>query len=70
MTEVNIVPIRGQNKNNHSIIYDNLLIQKDWTLTSIAKAKKKSAKEASGTSHNIMAASVKGNPALKKKAAK
>lgn len=28
----------------------------------MAKAKKKSAKEASHTFHNIMAASVKGNP--------
>ena len=31
----------------------------------MAKAKKKSAKEASNTFHNIMAASVKGNPAPK-----
>ena len=36
----------------------------------MAKAKKKSAKEASNTFHNIMAASVKGNPKPKKKAAK
>lgn len=40
----------------------------------MAKAKKKSAKEASQTFHNIMAASVKGNPKPKpepqKKAAK
>jgi hypothetical protein len=36
----------------------------------MAKAKKKSAKEASNIFHNIMQASVKGNPAPKKKAAK
>ena len=38
----------------------------------MAKPKKKSAKEASNIFHNIMQASVKGNPkpALKKKAAK
>lgn len=37
----------------------------------MAKAvKKKSAKEASATFHNIMAASVKGNPKPKKKAVK
>jgi len=37
----------------------------------MAKAvKKKSAKEASNIFHNIMAASVKGNPKPKKKAAK
>lgn len=37
----------------------------------MAKAiKKKSAKEASSTFHNIMAASVKGNPKPKKKAGK
>lgn len=34
----------------------------------MAKAKKKSAKEASETFHNIMAASVKGNPKPKKEA--
>lgn len=37
----------------------------------MAKAKKKSAKEASTTFHNIMAAAVKGNPKpAPKKAAK
>ena len=37
----------------------------------MAKAiKKKPAKEASNTFHNIMAASVKGNPKPKKKVAK
>jgi hypothetical protein len=38
----------------------------------MAKAKKKSAKEASSTFHNIMAAAVKGNPkpAPKKKSPK
>ena len=35
----------------------------------MAKAKKKSAKEASETFHNIMAASVKGNPKPKKSVA-
>lgn len=34
------------------------------------ETKKKSAKEASNTFHNIMAASVKGNPKPKKKDAK
>jgi hypothetical protein len=33
-------------------------------------AKKKTAKEASNVFHNIIAASVKGNPTTKKKAAK
>jgi hypothetical protein len=37
----------------------------------MAKAKKKSAKEASDVFHNIMAASVKGNPKpVKKKSSK
>ena len=36
----------------------------------MAKAKKKSAKEASNIFHNIMKASVNGNPTPKKKAAK
>lgn len=36
----------------------------------MTKAKKKSAKEASSLFHNIMAASVKGNPKPKKAAKK
>lgn len=36
----------------------------------MAKAKKKSAKEASGLFHNIMKASVKGNPKPKTKKTK
>ena len=36
----------------------------------MAKANKKSAKESSNIFHNIMAATVKGNPKLKKKTGK
>jgi len=42
-------------------------LTKQSNFTSMAKETKKPAKEASTTFHNIMAASVKGNPKPKKK---
>lgn len=43
---------------------------KNCNFITMAKAKKKSAKESSNIFHNIMAAAVRGNPKPQKKAAK